>query len=107
MRFIMFVVDQQSRSASGDEMAAIDAFNDKLRANGNWIMAIGIGSPATATKFDNRGGLNLSEPGSLFDSDDFYSGLWLIDAADANQAHALAREASLACNRVVELRPLL
>lgn len=107
MRFIIFVVDQQSRSASGDEMAAIDAFNDKLRANANWVLAIGIGSPATAKKFDNRGGLNLSESGSLFDADDFYSGLWLIDAVDSNEAQSLAREASLACNRVVELRPLL
>jgi hypothetical protein len=107
MRYIFFVVDQQSRSANGDEMAAIDAFNDKLRANGHWILAIGIGAPNTATTIDNRSGANRAESGSIFNSDDFYSGLWLIETASSEEASALAREASLACNRVVEMRPLL
>jgi len=50
------------------------------------------------------GAICLYQP--LFDSKEHYSGLWLIDAADAETAKKLAFEASKACNRKVELRPL-
>lgn len=107
MRYIIFVIDELSRSASGDEMAAIDAFNDSLRAGGHWVMAIGIGGPGTATVIDNRSGAGVVAAGSLFQTDDFYTGLWVIEAESADQAQRLALEASKACNRRVELRPLL
>ena len=55
---------------------------------------------------DNRGGANLSTGKPLFDSKEHYSGLWLIEAADADVAKKLAFKASKACNRKVELRPL-
>jgi hypothetical protein len=107
MRYIIFVIDEQSRSASGDEMAAIDAFNDSLRARGHWITAIGIGGPNTATVIDNRADAEVLSAGSLFETDDFYSGLWLIEAETSERAQQLALAASKACNRRVELRPLL
>lgn len=59
-KFMIFVIDALAESATPQEMAAIDAFNDKLRAQGHWIVAGG-----------------------------------------------LAHEASQACHRKVELRPLL
>ena len=103
----MFVIDSQTRSASGNEMAAIDKFNEELRAAGQWVMAAGIGAPRTATVFDNRSGASQSTDGSLFDDDDFYSGFWVIEAADDSTAHRLAAAGSHACNRRVELRPFL
>jgi hypothetical protein len=39
--------------------------------------------------------------------DEFYSGMWIIDADSHEVAERLARAASQACNRVVELRPFL
>ena len=39
MRFIIFVIDDQTEKASGIEMAAIDAFNEMLEANGHWMTA--------------------------------------------------------------------
>ena len=103
----MFVIDSQTRSASGNEMAAIDKFNDDLRAAGQWVMAAGIGAPRTATVFDNRSGASQSTEGSLFDDDDFYSGFWVIEADSPETARELAQRGSRACNRRVELRPFL
>ena len=34
MRYVIFVIDDTTNSANGNEIAAIDAFNDALRANG-------------------------------------------------------------------------
>lgn len=107
MRFIIAVIDSQSGSASGDEMAAIDAFNDGLRANGHWIIACGVNSPSTATVFDNRAGAGIVIDGPLIDNDEFMSGFWLIEAENLEIAQQLAAAGSKACNRKVELRPLL
>jgi hypothetical protein len=43
----------------------------------------------------------------LFEDKENYSGFWLIQAADLESAQTLALEGSMACNRKVELRPLL
>ena len=107
MRYIIFVIDSQTNSASGDEMAVIDAFNDDLERNGNWVMAAGIGAPKTATLIDNRSGANREQSGSLFTDDAFYSGFWIIECASDDEARLLALRGSQACNRRVELRPFL
>lgn len=107
MKFMIFVIDQQSRSASTNEMAAIDEFNDSLQANGHWVMAAGLTGPTKATLIDNASGRGDVTDGSLFSNDDFYSGFWIIDAASEELALELARQGSIACNRRVEVRPFL
>jgi hypothetical protein len=106
MRFVIFVIDQASNSAAGDEMARIDAFNAKLESAGQLVLAVGVAGPGSSTLIDNRHGKASVASGSL-NSEDFYSGFWLIEANNAEQAEKLALEASQACNRRVELRPLL
>jgi hypothetical protein len=44
---------------------------------------------------------------ALFDAKENYSGFWLIQTTDLASAQKLAFEGSKACNRKVELRPLL
>ena len=107
MKFMIFVIDQQSRSASTNEMAAIDEFNDSLQANGQWVMAAGLAEPSKATLIDNTSSAAKVEQGSLFKEDDFYSGFWIIDAESEDVARELAMRGSKACNRSVELRPFL
>ena len=107
MKFMIFVIDQQSRSASTNEMAAIDNFNDSLQANGQWVMAAGLADPSKATVIDNTSGQGKVEEGSLFKEDNFYSGFWIIDAESEAVAKELALRGSKACNRSVELRPFL
>ena len=107
MKFMIFVIDQQSRSASTNEIAAIDEFNESLQANGQLVMAAGLADPTKATLIDNTGSKGLATAGSLFSSDDFYSGFWIIDAESEEVAQELAMSGSRACNRRVELRPFL
>ena len=57
MKFLISVIDNLSNSGTPEEMVAIDSFNDRLRANGNWIFAWGLQAPETATVIDNRAGI--------------------------------------------------
>jgi hypothetical protein len=107
MRFIVFVIDAQSRSASTDEIEAIDAFNEFLQQNGHWVTAAGISAPDQALLIDNTDDLGLVSKGSLFSTDDFYSGFWIIQAESLAAAQTLGLSASRACNRRVEIRPFL
>ena len=106
MKFLISVIDDLSNSGTPAEMEAINAFNDGLRDNGQWIFAWGLQAPETATVIDNRNGANTETGKPLFDAKENFSGLWLIEAADTETAKKLAYDASKACNRKVELRPL-
>jgi len=107
MRFVIFVIDGSSNSATGNEMAAIDAFNNRLSAGNHLLLAAGIAEPSRATLIDNRAGAGIETQGSLFAAPEHYSGFWIINAESEAQARAFAREGSAACNRKVELRPFL
>ena len=106
MKYLISVIDDLSNSGTPAEMEAINAFNDGLRDNGQWIFAWGLQAPETATVIDNRNGANTETGKPLFDAKENFSGLWLIEVADAETAKKLAYDASKACNRKVELRPL-
>ena len=106
MRFLISVIDDLSNSGTPAEMAEIDKFNDSLRANNQFIFAWGLQAPETATVIDNRAGANTETGKPHFDAKEHYSGLWLIEADSPDTAKKLAFEASRACNRKVELRPL-
>ena len=106
MRFLIAVIDVDGNPGSGDEMIAIDEFNDQLEANGHMIMACGITSPREATTIDNRDGANVVNRGPVNDNEEHMSGFWLINAADQAEALALASAGSRACNRKVEVRAL-
>ena len=106
MKFLISVIDDLENSGTPAEMVEIDAFNDSLRVNGQFIFAWGLQAPETATVIDNRNGAKLETGKPLFDAKENFSGLWLIEASDAATARDLAYKASKACNRKVELRPL-
>ena len=106
-KFIMFVIDDLTNSGTPSEMEAIDSFNDQLRANGQWIFAGGLAAPSTANVIDNRAGAGVETGKPLFGAAENFSGFWLIEAASSDVARELALAGSKACNRKVELRPLL
>jgi hypothetical protein len=107
MRFLISVIDDNTNTATPGEMERIDAFNDRLRAEGHWILACGLADPSTATVIDNRDGRGEVSNGPFVESKEFQSGFWLIDAPDRDVALALANEGSQCCNRKVEVRAFL
>jgi hypothetical protein len=105
MQYLVSVIDDTTGVATTDEMAAIDAFNDRLRADGHWVFAGGLGSPNTATVIDNRNGEPVFTDGPFLESKEYLAGFWIIEAADLDVALKLAAEGSKHCNRKVEVRP--
>ena len=105
-QFLINVLDSNTGSATGDEIAEIDAFNEMLQNNGYWVYANGISAPEEAVQIDNRADKNemIHEP--LYKQDTYVSGFWIIKAENKEQALALAKLGSKACNRRVEVRPL-
>jgi hypothetical protein len=105
MQYLVSVIHDSAQDATADEMAAIDAFNDKLVAAGHWVFAGGLAQPSSATVIDNRGGEALLTDGPFLESKEHLAGLWIIEAADLDMALGLAAEGSRACNRKLEVRP--
>jgi hypothetical protein len=107
MRYLVSVIDDTTGSATPTEMAAIDAFNDRLEADGHWVFAGGLGSPSTATVIDARDGEAVLTDGPFLESKEYLAGFWVIEAPDLDVALKLAAEGSQSCNRTVEVRPFL
>jgi hypothetical protein len=101
------VIDDMTGPATPDEDAAIDVFNDRLKTEGRWIFAGGLGAPASATVIDNRGEEALFTDGPFVESKEHLAGFWIIEADDLDVALKLAAAGSKACNRKVEVRPFL
>jgi hypothetical protein len=107
MQYLFSVIDDTAGLATPAEMAAIDAFNDQLKAEGHWVFAGGLGAPDTATVIDNRGAEALFTDGPFVESKEYLAGFWIIEAADLDVALKLAADGSKACNRKIEVRPFL
>ncbi len=107
MQYLVSVIFDSEALATPDEMANIDAFNARLEAEGHWVFAGGLAAPSTATVIDNRNGAAVFTDGPYVESKEFLAGFWIMEAADLDVALKLAAEGSRACNRKVEVRPLL
>jgi hypothetical protein len=107
MQYLVSVIDDSTGTATPDEDAAIDAFNDRLRAEGYWVFAGGLGGPSMATVIDNRGGEAMLIDGPFVETKEHLAGFWIIEAPDLDIAVKLAADGSKACNRKVEVRPFL
>jgi hypothetical protein len=106
-QYLISVIDDTAGLATEDEMAAIDAFNERLQSEGHWVFANGLGAPDTATTIDNRNGEPVFSDGPFVESKEYVAGFWIIEAPDLDVALKLAAEGSKSCNRKVEVRPFL
>lgn len=107
MQYLVSVIHDSAELATPDEMAAISAFNRRLKAQGHWVFAGGLASPGTATVIDGRHGEAVFTDGPYLESKEYIVGFWVIEASDLDVALRLAALGSKHCNRRVELRPFL
>jgi hypothetical protein len=107
MQYLFSVIHDDSGLATPDEDAAIDVFNARIQAEGHWVFAAGLASPSTATVIDNRGEEAMFTDGPFLESKEYLVGFWIIEAPDLDVALKLAAEGSKACNRKVEVPPIL
>ena len=107
MRYLVNVLDSRASSGTAEEAEAVDAFNDKLRAGGHWVFAAGLAAPSASTVVDGRGDSPVVTDGPFVETKEWAAGLWIIEAEDLDVALRLMAEGSKACNRRLEIRPLL
>jgi hypothetical protein len=107
MQYLISVIHDNANRATEAEMVAIDAFNDRLVAEGHWVFAGGLAAPSAATVIDNRDDAAIFTDGPFLESKEHLIGFWIIEAPDLDVALALAAEGSKHCNRKVEVRPIL
>ncbi len=108
MRFLLAVMAVDGESdATPDEITEINAFNERLNANGQALLAIGLAGPRDAYVVDNRRDAGLITDGPAVTAEEYMAGIWLIEATDITEALEIATVASRACNRRIEIRAVL
>jgi len=107
MKYLISVIDDGTGVSTRTEQEAVDAFNERLQAQGHWVFAGGLGSPDTATVIDNRGGEAIVMDRPFVESKEYLVGFWIVEATDLDVALKLAAAGSKSCNRRVEVRPFL
>jgi hypothetical protein len=107
MQYLVNVIDNRSESGTAEEAVAIDAFNEKLQAGGHWVFAAGLADPTVSTVIDSRGDEPVFKDGPFVEAKEWAAGFWIIEAPDLDVALKLMGEGSKACNRRLEVRPLL
>ena len=107
MHYLVNVIDSRSNSGTAEEAVAIDAFNDRLRAGGHWVFAGGLADPSVSTVIDGRGEEPVFTDGPFVEAKEWAAGFWIIEAPDLDVALGLMADGSKACNRRLEVRPLL
>jgi hypothetical protein len=105
MQYLVSVLASDTYLATPEEMTAIDAFNERLMAEGHWVFAGGLTAPSAATVIDNREGAPVFTDGPFLESKEYLAGFWVWEVPDPDAALKLAAEASRACNRRIEVRP--
>ena len=82
--------------------AAVDRFNDELKASGAWVFAGGLHPADTATTVQVDG---TTTDGPFAESKEQLGGFWIVDVADLDAALSLAKKGASACRGAVEVRP--
>lgn len=94
-----------SKEAMLESFADTGAFNEKLEREGHFVFADGLESATTATVVDGQGEQPVFTDGPYLETKEHLGGFWVIEAADLDEALALAAEGSRACRGRVEVRP--
>lgn len=88
-----------------EAFADTGAFNDMLEREGHFVFADGLEPASAATTVDGRGADTIFTDGPYLDSKEHLGGFWVIEAADLDEALALAAQGSKACRGKIEVRP--
>jgi hypothetical protein len=85
--------------------ARVEAFNTELREAGAWVFAGGLHPPTSATVVRPHGDDVLVTDGPFAETKEQLGGFWVIKADDLDAALAWAKQAALACQGTLEVRP--
>ena len=87
--------------------ADVDKVNKEMVQKGVWVFGGGLHPADTATVVRADGGEIVTTDGPYLESKEHIAGFWIIEAPHLDAALRLAALGSKACNRRIELRPIL
>jgi hypothetical protein len=101
--------DARSRPAEVMEpiYAAVGAVNQKAMDDGIFVFAGGLHAPSATTTVIARDGKPELTDGPFLESKEYLGGFWIIEVPDLDAALAFAREAAVACQAPLEVRPFM
>ena len=85
--------------------AQVDTFNQEVIASGRWVFGGGLHPATTATVVDATGADVVTTDGPFAESKEQLGGFWVVKADGLDDALELARRASAACEKPIEVRP--
>jgi hypothetical protein len=100
--------DDYDPSVAEDEAMHRDiaALNDEMKTAGVIIFVGGLQPASSATSLRvKRDGKVLVTDGPYIETKEHVGGLWVLEAADLDEALAWGRKAAVACRAPVEVRP--
>jgi hypothetical protein len=99
--------DDYDSSVEDEAMSRdIDALNDEMIAAGVRVFVGGLQPASSATSLRPRpDGDVLITDGPYLETKEYVGGLWVLEAADLDEALAWGRKAAIACRVPVEVRP--
>lgn len=92
--------------AEGEAMSRdIDALNDEMTAAGVRVFVGGLHPASSARSLRAQpNGEVLVTDGPYLETKEYVGGLWVLEAADVDEALAWGRKAAVACRMPVEVR---
>jgi hypothetical protein len=85
---------------------ATGAFTARLRDEGSFVFVNGLAEASASTVVDGQGPAPIFTDGPYVESKEYIAGLWIVEVPDLDEAIRLAAEASSACRRKIEVRPM-
>ena len=83
--------------------ARVNAFNERLHSDGNWVYACGLTAPEAAKVVSPAGD---ATSGPAVTGNKQLGGFWIIDAPSAETAATVAARGAKVCGQPVEIRAM-
>ena len=98
--------EEQAEYMASGAFEATGKLNDRLVAEGKFVFAGGLCAFDTATVVttDAKGDVVVTD-GPFAEVKENMGGFWILDCADLDDALAIAKEATVACQGPIEVRP--
>lgn len=85
--------------------ADVDKVNQRMIEEGVWVFGGGLHPSSTATVVRAKDGDIVTTDGPYIEAKEMLGGFWIIKASDLDAALAWAKDATVACQAPVEVRP--
>jgi hypothetical protein len=111
VRYLLLIYTQESNEPPPDdvamaEMQAYNAFTDDIRARGIFQAGEALTPTSTATTVRIRDGETITTDGPFAETKEALGGFYMIEAADLDEATAIAARIPAARHGSIEVRPI-